>query len=122
MDDILQILLAADEKPEKDVQMTRFGTFRIRALDDAEMKSIRERATWGKTIDVDVFRSAIIAKGCVVPQWSHPELLAKYNTSDAVDVVNRRLLPGEKEMLADAIMRLSGFSEDEAKTVEELKN
>jgi hypothetical protein len=122
MDDILRLLLDADDKPEKDVPVGRFGNFRVRALDDSELKSIRERAMFGNTFDIDTFRAVIIAKGCVNPQWNHPELLAKYNTSDAAEVVKKRLLPGEKERLADAILGLSGFGKDEAKEVEDVKN
>jgi hypothetical protein len=122
MDDILRLLLESDDKPEKDVPMGRFGNFRVRALDDAELRSLRERATFGKAFDVDTFRAGIIAKGCVNPQWNHPELLAKYNTSDAAEVVKKRLLPGEKERLSDAILSLSGFGEDETKAVEDVKN
>lgn len=122
MDDLLQKLLDTDYKPEKEVVMTRFGTFRIRALDDAEMKEARERAKFGKTTDIDVFRAAVIAKGCVAPDWSDAKLLTGLKASDAVDAITKRLLPGEKETLADAIMKASGYGDDEAKVVDELKN
>lgn len=122
MDDLLRRLIDVDYKPEKDVNMTRFGVFRICALNDAELSEVRERATFGKTTDIDVFRAAVIAKGCVSPAWDNAELLAGLKATDAIDAVTKRLLPGEREMLADSIMVLSGYGGDEAKVVDELKN
>lgn len=122
MDDILRLLLDAEDIPEKDVPVSRFGTFRIRAIGDKELKTIRDRSEWNGVIDLDTFRSAIIAKGCVKPQWNHPQLLEKYNTSDEVEVVKKRLLPGEKEFLSNAIMSLSGFGENESEAIGNVKN
>jgi hypothetical protein len=122
MDDLLRRLIDVDYKPEKDVNMTRFGTFRICALNDAEISEARERATFGKTTDIGVFRAAVIAKGCVSPVWDNAELLAGLKATDALDAITKRLLPGEREMLADSIMVLSGYGGDEAKVVEEIKN
>jgi hypothetical protein len=121
-DDLLRMLLDAEDKPEKEIKMRRFGAFRVRALDDKDLSSIRERATFGNTFDMEKFKALIIEKGCIVPQWNHPELLAKYNAVDGSEVVEKRLLPGEKEVLSDKILNLSGYSQDEAKAVEELKN
>jgi hypothetical protein len=120
-DNLLQMLLDVEDKPQKDVKMSRFGTFTIQALDEKELKAARDQATFGTTVDQDKFTALVIAKGCVNPQWNHPELLAKYNAVDGSEVVAKRLLPGEKETLAERILGLSGYNDDEGKAVEALK-
>lgn len=121
-DELLRALLEVDDKPERDVKMRRFGTFRIRALDDRELKSAREQAKFGKELDADLFACILIVKGCVAPDWSAKELLDKFQATDGADVVAKRLLPGERESLSAKILDLSGFSDDEAKEIEEIKN
>lgn len=119
-DDLLKALLDADKKPEKDVQMKRFGTFRIRALDDQEIEDIEERATFGKAVDQTKKALLMIQKATVTPDWTHPDLLAKYETQDPVKVVEKTLLPGERVKLFTEILKLSGY--DLGATVDQVKN
>ncbi|MCR8939848.1 hypothetical protein O0555_21340 [Brevibacillus laterosporus] len=120
IDDLLKALLDADKKPEKDVQMKRFGTFRIRALDDQEIEDIEERATFGKSVDQTKKALLMIQKATIVPDWSHPDLLAKYETQDSVRVVEKTLLPGERVKLFTEILELSGY--DLGAAVDQVKN
>ncbi|MGE7271351.1 phage tail assembly chaperone [Brevibacillus panacihumi] len=123
---LLQALLDAEYKPEKDVPMRRFGAeavFRVRALDEKERKSLVEQATYpvkggGEQIDEQKFQALIIAKGCVVPAWDDPKLLEGLGVSTAHEAVSKRLLPGEIVKLVAAIHDVSGFGVDQ----DDLKN
>lgn len=113
-EELLRALLDTEITPERDVPMRRFGadvTFRVRALTEADYRQVREQATYGTTVDTNKLGSLIVAKGCVVPDWTDAELLAKFGPTPA-DAVSKRLLPGEKERLAEAITDLSGFGDD----------
>ncbi|WP_068792846.1 phage tail assembly chaperone [Brevibacillus laterosporus] len=119
-DDLLKALLDADKKPEKEVPLKRFGTFRIRALDDQEIEESQERATFGKTVDQTRKALIMIQKATIEPNWSHPDLLAKYETQDPVKVVEKTLLPGERIKLVSEILDLSGY--DIGTAVDQVKN
>lgn len=111
-DNLLAALLDTELTPEKDVPMRRFGVdFRIKALSDVEMRQARDQATFGKTIDEDKLSSIVIAKACLSPDWSDKALIAKFGPTP-VDVVEKRLLPGEKAKLKDEIAILSGYGDD----------
>ena len=126
-DDVLRALLDTELIPEKDVFMKRFGVnFRIRAIDGRTINQMRELATYptkggGKQLDQEKFGALIIEKGCVVPDWTAPELLAKFGPTPA-DAIQKRLLAGEIAKLSNEILDLSGFDEDEAEAVEDVKN
>lgn len=127
MDDLLKALIEVDEVTTKTVAMRRFGNFTIKSLDDREIKEIRDRATFptkdGMKLDADKFKALFIVKGCVHPKWDEiDELKKKYGTNDAAEIVRKRLHPGEIERLYDEIQNLSGYSLDEAKVIDDLKN
>jgi hypothetical protein len=123
--DVLDALLNAEATPEAVVPMKRFGVdFRVRAISLKEIKQFRMQATHfiGKreVIDEELFASLVIAEASIVPNWSDPQLLAKYETNQASDVVAKRLLDGEKAYLAGEIMSVSGFDQDER--IRDIKN
>lgn len=122
VDDVLKALLSAEDKPQKDVFMKRFGVnFTIQALDGDAINKLTERCTFHtgkgnkreKQLDEEKFGALVIAKACIVPKWDEPTLLEKYDTKDVADVIKKRLLAGEVAKLAGEIMDLSGFSDDE---------
>lgn len=125
-DAVLRALLDTELIPEKDVPMKRFGVnFRIRAIDGKLINKMRDEATrplpGGKTkFDDELFGALIIEKGCVVPDWTAPELREKFGPTPA-DVIQNRLLAGEIAKLSTAILDLSGFG-DEDEAIEEVKN
>lgn len=121
-DELLDLLLNAEEIPERDVYMPRFNThFRIKALTDKKVSEIRKQCTreWynrrgelQRETDMDRFMAMVIAEACVRPKWDNPLLLEKYKASDAAEVVQRRLLAGELVRLAEEIFDLSGYFQD----------
>ncbi len=123
VDAVLSALLDTEVVPEKDVYMKRFGVnFRIKAIDGKTMNRIRQQATVGKKqeTDRDKYFALIIVHGCVNPNWSAPALIEKFGPTPA-DVVQNRLLSGELIKVAEEILDLSGFGDDE-EAVDDVKN
>lgn len=122
VDAVLSALLDTDYTPEKDVYMKRFGVnFRIKAIDNRTLSRIRQRATINKKGDTDrdKFFALVVVSGCISPDWKAPELKKFGSTTE--DIVQERLLPGELAKLAEEILLLSGFG-DEEEEIEEIKN
>lgn len=124
MSDVLAKFLDAELTPEKDVYLKRFdATLRIRALSAQKIKQVRDQATRGKGGQFNPldFSAGLIVAGTVNLDWNDKALKDKLGATDAVDAVQKRLLAGEIEYLAEEIARLSGFgnADDE---VEEAKN
>lgn len=123
--EVLQALLSADNKPQKDVPMKRMGVdFRIQALDGKTISKIQEQATHfigkgakrEKVLDEEQFGALVIQKACVVPDWSAKELIDKYGTP--TEAILGILLAGEIARLSAEILEISGFANDE----EDIKN
>jgi hypothetical protein len=123
--DVLQALLSADSKPQKDVPMRRLGVdFRIQALDGKTINRIQEQCTHftgkgakrEKVMDEEQFGALVIQRACVIPDWSAKELIEKYGT--ATEAILGLLLAGEIARLSSEILEISGFDNDE----EEIKN
>jgi hypothetical protein len=118
----LDALLAADLTIEKDVFIKRLGThLRVKALDGKTLAKIRERATFGGTIDENLLGALLIEKACVNVNFNDPRLLEKYGASDGADAVQKALLAGEIALLMEVIYDISGFGYDE-EAIEEIKN
>lgn len=123
--DVLNALLNTEETPELDVPMTRFGVnFRVKSVGIKAIKNFQMQATHivGKTeiLDEELFASLVIAEASVVPDWKDPQLMDKYATKQAHEIVSKRLLDGEKAYLAAEIMTVSGFNQEAR--IRELKN
>src|SRR5690625_972211 len=113
--DILAKFLDAELTPEKDDNLKRFGAdLRIKALSAQKMGQVREQATRGKggfnSLD---FQAGIIVAGTSNLDWNDKALKEKLGATDAVDAVQKRLLAGEIEYLAEEIAKLSGFGNDD---------
>lgn len=108
-----------------------FFKFRIRMLDDEEVKEIKLRnSTYVKnSIGVKVlsdfndvrFRSEIIYRATVEEDrkklWDNPEAKKRLGCMDGVEMVERALTSGEKDTIYDKIQEFSGY-----KTTEEVEN
>lgn len=124
-DEILSALLSVEDVPAKDVPMPRFGVdFKVQAVDIKQIKRMQTQATFpvGKSevLDEEYFACLIIAEASLVPNWNAPELLKKYDTNEAAEVVKKRLLAGEKAYLSEEILDVSGFNQ--RKQIDAAKN
>lgn len=123
----LEALLGASLDVQDTVYIPRLKThFTIKALDQMELTRVRDQATvptrkGEREIDGQMLNAAVIAKGCVDPDFADKSLIAHYGASDAVDCVSKALLPGEIAKVLTAIMKLSGF-DDEDELIEDAKN
>lgn len=129
-DDLLAGLLAAVEDKTTNIRTITvkrgdkvFFKFRIRMLDDEEVKEIKVRnSTYVKnSIGVKIqsdfndvrFRSEIIYRATVEEDrkrlWDNPEAKKRLNCLDGVDVVDRVLTSGEKDTIYDNIQEFSGY-------------
>ncbi|MOA17846.1 Phage XkdN-like protein [compost metagenome] len=122
---VLQALLSADSKPQKDIPMKRLGVdFQIQALDGKTINKIQEQCTHyigkgskrDKVLDEEQFGALVIQKACLIPDWSAKELIEKYGSP--TEAILGLLLAGEVAKLSTEILEISGFDSDE----EEIKN
>ncbi|GIP55246.1 phage tail assembly chaperone [Paenibacillus vini] len=123
----LEALLGATLDVQDTVYIPRLKThFTVKALDQAEMTRARDQATiptrkGEKELDAQLFNAVLIARGCVDPDFADKALIAHYGASDAADCVTKALLPGEIAKVLTAIMKLSGF-DDEEELIDDAKN
>ena len=124
---VLDALLAAEDRPEKEVYMTRFNVnFKIRALDGDTIQKLQSRCTHfvgkgknkEKQVDEEKLGALMIKEACLIPDWTNKQLLEKYGAKQPDEVIRKRLLAGEIAKLSNEIMDISGFDEDE----EDIKN
>lgn len=128
--DALDALLGADLKIEQDVFIKRLNThFTVKAIDGQTINKLRDEATHyvGKgakkkaQFNEEDFNGALIATGCITPDFGNAKLLEKYGARDAGNCVHKALLAGEIMALQEAILRLSGF-DDNDEELEDVKN
>lgn len=128
--DTLQAFLSADINIEDEVYIKRLDThIRIKALLDDEVNELKEQATYfvgkgakrEKKLNDDEFNGLLIAKACLNIDFGNAELMKKYGAKDAAEGVRKALLSGEVFKLQNAILKLSGFDDDE-ETLDEIKN
>lgn len=105
--------------------------FKIRALTQEENNRLTRKclrpAKGGrrgeKELDSIEYGSRVLVAATVEPDFSSEELCKAYGTLDPLEVPGKMLLAGEYRRLTDAIMDLSGFSEDAGELArEEAKN
>ena len=124
----LKALLGASLDVKGTVYIKRIDAeFTVKALDGDTVTRLREQCTHitgkGKNqtevLDGNAFGMAIVAAGCVDPDFSNAELMAKVGASDPGDCVKKSLLAGEIARVSAKILDLSGFNDDD---LEEVKN
>lgn len=128
--DALEALLGAEIKDEKEVYIRRLNTnFTIKSISGAELQEATDEAsvTFGsgrnrrKETDDLKFSALLIAKACVKPNFADSRLLEKYGAVSVDEVVLKALRAGEVAKLAQEVMEISGF-EDDDDAIEDVKN
>lgn len=134
VDPLSALLDAPLEPPTDTVLLKRLGAaFEVQAITDDQAydrivdrctKFVKNRRGGGRTREVDGRRLArlTVAEYCVNPSFvprhnlqQYEALAEKYGTKEPEDLVQRALLMGEVDLLADKILDLSGF-DDEVET------
>lgn len=128
-EELLEALLGTPDEDTKQVYMKRFnGYFTVKSISSEEYNNLEKRCKYPfknprthqieEKTDQDKLSNLLVLTACVKPDWRNERLLKKYNTSDPVVVIRKRLLIGEISDLTQAIMDVSGFSDG----LEEAKN
>ncbi len=139
--DILRGLLDAaanTEEERKVIEIARKGKvffrFRIRPLTEAEYNSCRDKATKYKKnrrlggikmpddTDTARYRSFLIYEATIEEDrkkvWNNKSAWDQLNVISGVQLIDKVLLPGEKEAVIEQIDRLSGYDLDEEESGE----
>lgn len=122
---LLEKFLNVELRPKKSVYMKRFELeFELQAVDQTTVKHLRQRSTipskQGQKQDQDLFLLLLIEEGCIFPNWRDKKILSAFG-DQPTDAIQKRLLPGEIEAVAEEISKLSGFF-DPLGQLEEAKN
>ena len=105
--------------------------FRVRPITQEEnqqlikqhTKIVKKGGLTERKLDSERYVNALIVAGTVFPDFRAKELCEAYGTLDPLQVPGKMLLAGEYQKLSDAIMSLSGLSDDAAEEeAEEAKN
>lgn len=108
----------------------KFFKFRIRAISEHEMNAARKKATSymanpknkklppiEKDHNYVDFKSYLIYLATVdedkAKLWDNPELKNKFDVMEGYNLVDKVLLPGEKDDIIEVIDELIGYSDDE---------
>ena len=135
VDPLTALLDAPLEAPTAEVYIKRLGAhFTVQAItDDREYERLVEQCTsyvrarrgQGRTREVDGRRLGrlTVANYCTSPafhrrhgQAEFEQLAGKFDTEEPDVLVDRALLMGEVDLLADKILDLSGFEDDGVET------
>ena len=125
------LLSSVEQKPTKKFRLKRDdgtldATFTLQAISGKEITKMREQATFVtkkgvKEVDEELFGCLLIQRGCQDPDWNDGKLVAKFGTPE--NAIMTILLAGEISRISSAILKLSGFVDDEEDSeYEELKN
>lgn len=103
--------------------------FKIRPLTQEENQALIKQCSESKKgprgterrLNADRYSAALIVAATVEPDFRNAELCKAYGTMDPLQVPAKMLLAGEHQKLSEAILALSGISDDE-EAEEEVKN
>ena len=131
-EDILAKLIGEEpEVPKGSATLDRLGIkLELKGLTGDEFKRIRKECTrkrkvkgaWEEKLDNAEYDAGIIIAATTNFNWNNPQLLSKYEMSDGKQFIIKKLLAGEKNALADAVLELSGFGDDLEVTEDDIKN
>ena len=109
--DALEAILTQDKTVEKDIPIKRLNTdFRIRSVGFDESESIQEEIKgMNGSADETQFGPALIARGCINPDFGNAKVLEKFGVATAVQAVKAALNAGEIIYVMQEIMDLSGY-------------
>lgn len=139
--DILRGLIEAASSTEEEretIEIARKGKvffrFRVRALDEAEYNTCRDKATkyrknrrlggikMPEDTDAARYRSLLIYEATIEEDrekvWNNKKAWEQLNVISGVQLIDKVLLPGEKEAVIERIDRLSGYDLDEEESSE----
>jgi hypothetical protein len=110
--DALQAFLGAELDIKEKVAIKRLGVeLEVKALTSKTLQKLTEQATFGKSVDEMKLNGLFVSTAVTNLNFADPKLLEKYEASDAIDCVNKALLPGELVNVVKAIMSASGFDD-----------
>ncbi len=131
VDPLSALLDAPLEPPTDTVPLKRLGaSFTVQAITDDKAydriverctKFVKNRRGGGRTREVDGRRLGrlTVAEYCINPSFTpkhnlkqYEALVEKYGSKEPEDLVERALLMGEVDLLADKILDLSGFDDE----------
>lgn len=100
--------------------------FKIKAMNNKTFEDLRKRSMKmkGRTFDLDsrAYNLSIVIENTLEPDFKDADSLAKMGCANPEQYVERVLLAGEINTLADEITKLSGFDTSMEDLVEEAKN
>lgn len=93
----------------------------LKVLPDDELEDLRERATKTvkvgrgreRQVDFKKFHALIVAAATVTPDLADPRLKGKFGSMEPHKMLGKLVLPGTVTKLADAVMDVSGYDDDE---------
>lgn len=110
-------LIEEKKKKEFNVEVKDLGVFRFRTPDIFDLDDAQNYGDGKKEDDF------IIYTCCIEPKLNDKELLEAYEvTGDAIGIVDKLLLPGEKAAISRILVEKAGYNEESAKIAEEIKN
>ena len=134
--DITSALLEAYEfrnarnKETRRIKIVRNGkilfSFEIMALDGDQWQkcsrqNTRNRGKRTEELNNDRFMSQVIYEATVDEDkervWKNKEIWAKMNVASGVDVIDKLLIPGERNTIVEAIQKLSGYDDSDVENV-----
>jgi len=128
--DLLQKLLKADMNVKKEVFIKRLDSnITVSSFTNDDYEHIQERCTFyegkgnkrTKQVDTQKARHMLIAKCLVEPNLNSKEALESTGSMEAYEVVKKVFLPGEQELIENAIGEISGFVDGEV-DADDVKN
>lgn len=89
--------------------------FKVKPITDAQLDLARQKATKGgkSQLSSEVLHSSIITQCVIEPNFKSEDFLSRAGVSTPEQAINKFLLSGEKSRLADKILQVSGYSDDE---------
>lgn len=120
-----------DEVPVSDRLKDKDGNlykFKIQVMSSEALGQYRKKAMKidqkKKSVEVDTAKLSkdIVINHTLVPDFKDAESIRKMGCLNPEQYLNKVLLPGEIEELAERIQKLSGFNKDFNELVEEAKN
>lgn len=107
--------------PPKGAKTAPVIPWTLKVLDDETMDDLRERAT--KTVkrgrqrerelNFRLFNSLLVGEATVEPNLRDSRLLGKFGSMEPHKMLRKLLLPGTITKLADKVMELGGYDDDE---------
>lgn len=105
----------------------RLGKFKVKAMSSDDFGEYQKKARGkikkdGVDFDINKFNLLMVAGQTIEPRFSNADLLKKANCNTAIELIEKKLLPGEIAELSKQIQKISGFDTDMEEEIETAKN